>query len=262
VIDTWAYDPVAVKTAVGALRGRIGHYVYVSSAAVYNVDKGSAPYSESTPVLDPEETDRQYSKDKVGGERAVSESGVTTTFLRAGIILGPYEDVWRLPWWLLRMKKGGPTLAPGPKSTALQFIDARDLASFAIDAAEKKIAGPFNLVSEIDHISFSDFLKTANSVTGDHAELCWLERETVLEAGIQQEPELPLWFTAPRHYVYQIDVSKAIKAGLKIRSAKDTITDAWKWAKTVDQVPSMGLRIGLDPDKEKEALKKYYKSEP
>lgn len=33
---------------------------------------------------------------------------------RAGLILGPYEDIGRLPWWLNRLARGGPTLAPGP----------------------------------------------------------------------------------------------------------------------------------------------------
>jgi hypothetical protein len=38
--------------------------------------------------------------------------------------LGPRENVGRLPWWLKRIARGGPVLAPGPHDLPLQYIDA------------------------------------------------------------------------------------------------------------------------------------------
>lgn len=259
VIDTWSTDPVAVKSAVEALHGRIGQYIYVSSGRVYNFEAegAAAPYSESTPIHDPKKVDDQYIKDKIGGERYASQSGVPAAFIRAGVILGPYEDGGRLPWWLKRMVKGGPTLAPGPKSLGLQFIDGRDLAKFMINAVEDKLEGPFNLVSELDHISMVDFLDTIRRVTGEHAQLCWLESEKVKEAGIKRLNELPLCLPPDFSSIFKIDVTKAIKAGLKIRNAKETILDTWEWVKTLDKVPSY-TQVGLNPEKELEILKKYF----
>jgi hypothetical protein len=46
---------------------------------------------------------------------------------RPGLILGPYEQIGRLPWWFRRIERGGRVLAPGPPGRALQYIDGRDL---------------------------------------------------------------------------------------------------------------------------------------
>ncbi|MFI5065637.1 MAG: reductase, partial [Streptosporangiales bacterium] len=37
---------------------------------------------------------------------------------RAGLILGPYEIVGRMPWWLRRIERGGDVLAPGAAGPA------------------------------------------------------------------------------------------------------------------------------------------------
>lgn len=256
VIDTWSTDPVAIQLAIEALRGRVGHYIYISSLSVYDFEKGKAPYDESTPFVDPEKTDVQYFKDKVRGEAFVSESGIPATFIRPGVILGPDEGVWRLPWWLLRMKRGGKTLAPGPKELQLQFIDVRDLAAFTIKAAEEKLEGAYNLVSEIKHISMGKFLDTANKAAGNHADLCWLEPKEVLEAGVRPWVELPMWLPPGELSVYSTDVSKALKAGLKIRTAEQTISDTWDWVASLKSLPSSS-KVGLDAAKEKAVLDKY-----
>lgn len=259
VVDTWATDPAAVESAVEALRSQVKHYIYVSTISVYNFEGAPRPYSEDTPLFDPEKTEVQYFKDKVRGERFALQSGVPTALIRPGVILGPFENIWRLPWWLKRMARGGKTLAPGPKDMDLQFIDARDLARFVVDVAEQKLDGAYNLLSERAHISMGDFLETANSVTGGKAELCWLEMNKVKEAGIGDWVEMPMWVAKPEakdRPAYQVDVSKAIKAGLKIRPAKDTIADTWEWVKTLDGLPD-SIRVGLDADKERQALEKY-----
>jgi uncharacterized protein YbjT (DUF2867 family) len=69
-----------------------------------------------------------YAAAKRGGELAVVEAfGERALLARAGMILGPYEDVGRIPWWLRRLEKGGLVVAPGPADAPLQFIDAMDL---------------------------------------------------------------------------------------------------------------------------------------
>ena len=32
---------------------------------------------------------------------------------RSGVIVGPHENIGRLPWWLRRLAEGGEVLAPG-----------------------------------------------------------------------------------------------------------------------------------------------------
>ncbi|POR37873.1 Uncharacterized protein TPAR_01933 [Tolypocladium paradoxum] len=148
------------------------------------------------------------------------------------------------------MEKSGRTLAPAPNDLVLQFIDARDLANFII-APEQKLDGPFNLVSESKHTSMRDFLETANKVTGGHAQLCWLGPEKVIAADIGAWVELPLCET---------DVSKAAKAVMKMRPARDIIADTWAWMERLDEMPS-NVQVSLDPDKEAAALDKYVGTE-
>jgi len=142
VVDTWSGDPGAVASAVAAVKGRAGHYAYVSSRSVY-AQGSPAPLTEQAPLVEPD-TDFAYAAAKLGGEIAAQQGFDGPVLLaRAGLILGPYEDVGRLPWWLNRLARGGPTLAPGPRELGLQYIDARDLAAFLLDAA-----GPSQVVED------------------------------------------------------------------------------------------------------------------
>ncbi len=117
VIDTWSGAPRVVLDAASLLAGRAGHYGYVSSRSVYAwpIPVG---LDESGPVVagDPASDDGEdYAAAKRGAElAAVLGFGANTVLARAGLILGPYERVGRMPWWLRRIERGGDVLAPGP----------------------------------------------------------------------------------------------------------------------------------------------------
>ena len=88
-----------------------------------------------------------YETFKAGSERAVERWFAGEKLILApGVILGPYENVGRLPSWLNRVRRGGRFLAPGDPGRPLQFIDVRDVAAFLLDRAERG-AGDRFLVS-------------------------------------------------------------------------------------------------------------------
>jgi 2'-hydroxyisoflavone reductase len=266
VIDTWSGDAGAVRGAVDALRGRIGCYVFVSTVSVYDTDHAPRPVGEATPLLDPalvRETNR-YAADKVASEAEARKSGVPTLLARSGVILGPHESVpGRLPWWLRRMARGGPTLVPGPRHLSLQFIDGRDLARFLLDAAEKKMDGAVNLVSEPGHTTIGDLFETANEVAGGRAQLMWLDSDEVLRAGLKPWSELPLWIppleSGQDHFVFSNDVSLAHSMGLRIRPAAQTISDTWSWLQACgDEAQEPPASVGLSPDREARVLSEHF----
>jgi 2'-hydroxyisoflavone reductase len=119
VIDTWSGAPSVVADAAGLLAGRAAHYGYVSSRSVYTWPFPPGA-DESAPLVDadPASTDGQdYAAAKRGGElAAVAAFGDRALLARAGLILGPYEGVGRMPWWLGRMERGGDVLAPGRRN--------------------------------------------------------------------------------------------------------------------------------------------------
>ena len=254
VADTWAGAPRAVRDAAGALRGRAGGYLYVSSRSVYRelpmgADE-SAPVVEAAP--DAEATD--YAADKRGGElAAVAAFGDAAVLARAGLILGPHEDVGRLPWWLLRMDRGGRVLAPGPPELPLQYIDARDLARWLLDRGESGAGGAYDVVSERGHATMGTLLEACRRATGAEAELVWVEPERVLAAGVQPWDELPVWVPPGHPYegLHGGDVSKALRAGLRCRPVAVTVADTWAWLLSQGNQPELrpGWRY-LDPDKE------------
>jgi 2'-hydroxyisoflavone reductase len=256
VVDTWSGDAEAVRHSAALLTGRAGHYTYVSSRSVYRYP-GAQPFTEAAPLCDPGEPG--YAGDKLRGELAARTFGGPVLLGRAGLILGPYEDVGRLPWWLRRLHRGGPTLAPGPRDLPLQYVDARDLAAFLLHAAAGGLTGAYNLVSPSGHTTIGELLEVAAEVTGGHAQLCWLDPQTVLAAGIEPWTQLPVWLPpgADHAFMHGGDVSRAHTAGLRNRPVRETVADTWAWLASLSDTPPQRTDrppVGLDPAVEAKVL--------
>jgi len=261
VIDTWSGAPRVVAGAATMLAGRAGHYGYVSSESVYR--SFSVPGAdESAPVVDanPASDDSDdYQAAKRGGElAAVAAFGDRALLARAGLILGPYEIVGRMPWWLRRLERGGEVLAPGPPDLPLQYIDCRDLAAWMISAAERGVGGAFNTVSRRGHATMATLLEAARDVTRSDATLVWVPPEVIEAAGIQPWTELPVWAPPTGEYagLHDSDVSAAYAAGLTCRPVTETVADTWRWLQAEGDPPSRpGLpEHGLSPDTERRVL--------
>lgn len=264
VVDTWSAAPRAVRDTARLLADRAGRYVYVSSCSVY-AWAPPADYAEDAPLVegaseDAEQTD--YPQDKLGGElAAVSAFGAERSLLvRSGLILGPYENIGRLPWWLTRIARGGPVLAPGPRSLPLQYVDVRDLAEWILGAAEAGVSGACNLMTPQGHTTMGELLDACVRVTGARAELRWTEPSVVLDAGIQPWTQLPVWVpvgTDMHDALHRADVSRAVEAGLRCRSVAETVADTWAWLQDIGGVaPQRPGRppVGLPPDVEAKVL--------
>ncbi|MFE0948898.1 SDR family oxidoreductase [Streptomyces mutabilis] len=264
VVDTWSAAPRAVRDSARLLRGRVGRYVYVSSCSVY-AWAPPAGYTEDAPLVEgafPDAGQSDYARDKRGAELAVLDAfgADRSVLVRAGLILGPYENVGRLPWWLNRVADGGPVLAPGPRDLPLQYIDVRDLADWILGAVRRELSGPYNLISPSGHATMGALLEACARVTAGAAELRWTDPETVLAAGIEPWTQLPVW-TPPdsdlHEALHQADVSRALATGLSCRPVGDTVTDTWTWLRSIGgTAPRRPDRppVGLDPETEAKAL--------
>ncbi|MBM7081834.1 NAD-dependent epimerase/dehydratase family protein [Micromonospora humidisoli] len=259
VVDTWDGMPRAVHDAARALRAA-GHYAYVSSCSVYAPPVPAGAGEEATVVEaasdDPRDDD--YARCKAGGERAATEVfGERALLLRAGLILGPGEDVGRLPWWLRRVARGGDVLAPGPADLPVQYVDVRDLAAFALDQAAEGVGGAFNVVSRPGHSTMGELLSEMVAATGSDARLRWTDPEPILAAGVEPWNDLPVWIPPGHEYrwLQELGVERAYAAGLTCRPVAGTVGDTWRWLDRVGAVPPRAGRpvratIGLDPERE------------
>jgi 2'-hydroxyisoflavone reductase len=258
VIDTWSGAPRVVLESATMLAGRAGHYGYVSSRSVYTwpMQPGA---DESAPVVDGEaasDDGSDYAAAKRGGEfAALTAFGERALLARAGLILGPYEIVGRMPWWLRRIERGGDVLAPGPQQRPLQYIDCRDLAQWMLLAAESGTTGAFNTVSKPGHATMTSLLSAAVASVGSDARLVWAEPEVVLAAGIEPWTELPVWLPPEGEAagLHDGDVTAAYASGLTCRPVAETVADTWAWLQAEGD-PEGRPGHGLDPAKEREVL--------
>ncbi len=264
VVDTWSAAPRAVRDSARLLRGRAGRYVYVSSCSVYEWAP-PAGYGEDAPLVEGAEAgadQTDYPRDKRGGElAAVEEFGADRSVLvRAGLILGPYENVGRLPWWLGRIARGGPVLAPGPRDLPLQYVDVRDLAEWILGAVERELSGPYNLMSRQGHATMGELLDACAATVGGDAELRWTEPEVILDAGIEPWSQLPVWVppgSDMHDALHSADVSRAVATGLRCRPVEETVADTWRWLTDIGgSAPQRPDRpaVGLDPEVEAKVL--------
>jgi 2'-hydroxyisoflavone reductase len=270
VVDTWSDAPRAVRDSARALSDRAGRYVYISSESVYRAPPPRGA-DESSPTVDgdPDAEATAYPEDKRGGEVAVEQAfGDRALLARSGLILGPYEDVGRLPWWLGRMARGGEILCPGPPELPLQYVDARDLAGFAIDAAIAGHSGPFNVVSRRGHATMGTLLESCRSVAGaPDATLTWVAPEAIAAAGIEAWTELPIWIPGDHEFagMHDSDVERAHAAGLRCRPVADTVSDTWEWLSGLPGAPPLragAVPAGLAPDREREVLAHLSATQP
>jgi 2'-hydroxyisoflavone reductase len=250
VVDTWSGAPRAVLDSSTVLSGRAGRFVYISSGSVY-APPVPLGVQETSPTVngDAEADTGDYPELKRGAELAAIQTfGEQALLARAGLILGPYEDVGRLTWWLTRMAAGGEVLAPGPSDLQIQFIDARDLAIFVLDAALAGHSGPYNVVSRRGHATMRSLLESCRTVAGlADTRLTWVEPAAIKAAGIEAWSELPIWLPpdSPSIAMHAANSERARGAGLRCRPVEETVRDTWDWLSALEgPVP---LRADLDP---------------
>jgi 2'-hydroxyisoflavone reductase len=263
VADTWSGAPVAVRDAARTLASRCGPYAYISSASVY-APPPPVGVTEATPTVaaSPDAAGGDYPECKRGAELAVvAELGESRALLaRPGLILGPHEDVGRLPWWLSRMARGGEVLAPGPPGRPLQLIDARDLAAFVLDAAAAGRSGSFNTVSRRGHATIGTLLESCLREAGaPQTRLTWVDPDLIERVGIEPWTELPIWLPPDHEYeaLHGANVERAHAAGLRCRPVQETVADTWAWMRSLDGPPALAPdrpAPGLSAEAERAAL--------
>jgi 2'-hydroxyisoflavone reductase len=260
VIDTSPQVPRDVLASAEALSG-VRRYVLVTSVSVYpgwpaeRVGSSSATFA-GAPDAGPD--DGHYGELKAGCERAATQVlGERAVIVRPGVILGPHENVGRLPWWLRRMARGGEVLVPGAATAPFQAVDVRDLADLLVAAAARPDPPPGPLVAPgpVGRDTYGDWLELCHAAAGPEARLVWVDDDFLSEHGVEPWGELPLWLPPgpDTAHAFDVDGSSATDWGLSYRPLADTVTDTWAW---LHEEPGYAVpeRTGLDPVKEQVVL--------
>lgn len=280
VVDTCGFAPHVVRRSAELLADAVEHYTFVSSASVYR-DMSVAGIDESYPVgvltdeelreaesLKPRDDKPGFAYGAMYGalkalcERAAEEAMPGRVLnVRAGLIVGPFDDSDRFTYWPRRVaeagRDGGDLLAPGKPERQIQLIDARDLAGWIIRLAEARRAGIYNATGPDYVLTMGRLLEECRRATGSAARIVWVEESFLLEAGVQPWSDLPLWLNEDNEehrYFLAIGNEKAVEAGLTFRPLAETIRDtlAWDATRTADPEP----RPGLTRERELQLLQK------
>jgi 2'-hydroxyisoflavone reductase len=257
VIDPSGFVPRVVRASAELLRDS-GHYVFVSSGSVY-AEPYVAQYDESAPTVELEDPSSEEVLRDYGALKAACEDVVREVFpeshtnVRAGLIVGPNDGSGRFTYWPLRASLGGDVLAPGSPDQLTQFIDARDLGAWMVDACERRISGTFNASG--DPIPMAAALEACGI-----SDPVWVDEAFLLEQGVGPWMELPLWVGSAESAFLQMSVAKAVDAGLSFRPLEQTAGDTLAWAREVGAelvTEAPYGSAGLDPAREAELLEAW-----
>jgi 2'-hydroxyisoflavone reductase len=260
VVDTCGYVPRQVRES-GELLAGTDLYAFVSSLSVH-VDDVRAYATEGDDLHQPpfpetEEVDGDtYGPLKVACEQEVRRLfGDRALVVRPGLIVGPFDPTDRFTYWVRRVATGGEVLAPAPADDPVQWVDARDLATFILMLCEQTRTGTYAAVTPPGSHTMAQLLDTSRAVSGSDAEFTWVPKEFLDEHGVEQWSDLPAWI--PDYPGFMLfDPARAADAGLTSRSIEETVRDTLAWDRAREQTWPMGA--GLAPDRERELLEAWH----
>ncbi len=136
VHDMCAYHPADVETMIDLLRGRVGHYVFVSSTVIY-ARSSLLPITEESAV-DRSEHQIEYGLHKLLCEdrllEAFASSGFPATTVALSMVMGPRNIVPdREQRMFVRLLRGRPVLLLGRGTALSQIGDVDDQAEALCD---------------------------------------------------------------------------------------------------------------------------------
>jgi 2'-hydroxyisoflavone reductase len=253
VVDTSCQTRAAAENAAAALTDVAG-YAFVGTLNVYRTwPPGPIGSEDDEPTWDTE--DRGYGQDKAHAERVLGGAlGQRFLTARAGLIVGPYDPLYRLGWWLDRIAAGGRVVVPAEGlDQPITLVDARDLAGWLVEAAERGLSGPVNTTGPAGMTTLGGLLETCRTVTGGDVEWVPVPEEELLAAGVQEWVHLPMWLRAEvARTAWDVDTARARELGLPSRPVVESVADTWAWMQVSDRPrPPAGRELpGLPPELE------------
>ncbi len=173
------------------------------------------------PVPESEEIGAHYGPLKALCERAVEAAlPGRALVIRPGLVVGSHDYTGRFGYWPRRVAAGGEVLAPGRPESRVWLLDARDLAEWMIRLVEERASGVFNAAGPPVPLSFGRLLEQCKEITGSEARFVWVGDDFLLARGVVPYTELPLWVPELDGGYPELDLSRAIGAGLTLPPAR------------------------------------------
>jgi nucleoside-diphosphate-sugar epimerase len=197
VVDTTLYKGSEAEEVIALLDGRVGHYLFLSSGQVYLVREAvTRPFTEAMyegRLMPPPKfgtfghEEWQYGIDKRRCEDALfaahAAKGFPFTTLRLPMVNGERDHFKRLYNYILRLKDGGPILAPSTPNYALRHIYSADVVQAMLHIIHTgKGKGRAYNISQDETLSLEEFLALLGDLLDVQPQIVRVRRD-VLEAN-------------------------------------------------------------------------------
>jgi 2'-hydroxyisoflavone reductase len=272
-IDNPTTLPFWVRDAGQVLRGKVRHYVFISTLSVYASDREPgqdetaplAQYKGKDAMKETSETLRADVEALYGPLKALSEKeaqawfpGITTV-IRPGLIVGPGDESDRFTYWPVRLDRGGDVLAPGDGTDPVQLVDARDLAEWTIRVAESRALGTFNAMGPAFELTMGEMLCGIRAATTAGAKLHWVPVDFLERHKVSPWGDMPAWVPGVGDSAGfgRRSNARAVAAGLAFRPLAQTALDTLAWFRTLPSERRAQLRAGIEADREKQVLEAW-----
>ena len=274
VIDNSGYLPRHVRLSAELLAPQVGRYLFISTISVYA--SFATPNDEHSPLrtLTDESVEtvngETYGPLKVLCEKAVHAAfGNRATIVRPGFIVGPHDSTDRFTHWPSRAARGGEMIAPGSAADRMQFVDARDLARFTIEVLERDLTDTFNVTSPPGHFTIGQVINESVAAANELArpesapQAVWIPTEFLeQQLGSALMSDFPIWLPARDELAAfaEVNVTRALNAGLRLRPLSMTVHDTLKWHLARPAAARAHPKAGVSANREREVLVAWRKA--
>jgi nucleoside-diphosphate-sugar epimerase len=180
VVDWIAFTPEDAQRDIRLFSGRMGQFVFISSASAYQKPPAHYLITEETPLENPF---WDYSRDKIACEelfmRAYHDSGFPITIIRPSLTYGPSQiplvgASWKHPYTAIdRMKRGEKIIVPGDGTSLWVLTWNGDFAKGLVG-----LLGDLRAIGEAYHIT-SDEVLTWNQIFRETGHAVGVEAQIV-----------------------------------------------------------------------------------
>jgi nucleoside-diphosphate-sugar epimerase len=183
VVVNWvAFTPDHVEADIDRFRGRIGQYVFISSASAYQTPPSRVPITESTPLSNPY---WQYSRNKIACEdrlvRAYREEGFPVTIIRPSHTYDRTSVPAYAGWTLIeRMRLEREVVVHGDGTSLWTLTHSDDFAKgFVPLLGNTRIIGEAFHITSDDVLTWNQIIMILAKAAGAEAKIVHVPSETI-----------------------------------------------------------------------------------
>jgi nucleoside-diphosphate-sugar epimerase len=186
VIDFIGYLPEHVELDIDLFAGRVGQYVFISTAATYQRPPARLPITESTPLSNPFSA---YGRAKIACEELLNAAYRDSQFPMTIIRPSHTYDATRLPlyggWTAFdRMLRGAPSVVHGDGTSLWTLTHARDFASALVALLGRRdtLGHAFTITSD-EVLTWDAIYREVGTALGVEPSIVHVTSDTIARIG-------------------------------------------------------------------------------